>query len=332
MLRAGFNYVGNPPNVNDFNGKTINLSYLENSYIFNLEEFCSINLENQCIEIKEDVLAGKINEIAAQINKIAVAAKITDEKNFVIEKETDGISVDEILLIQSIKDYLDAGNIVDAYAINIPVVVTKPEMTEEILNKIKTTELSSFSTKFKSSQKDRTINLKISTEIINWTVVYPGEVFSMDNELGERTAAKGYKNAPVFSGRKVTLGLAGGICQTTTTTYNAALLANLQILERYRHSLPVTYIGKGRDAAISRNVQDLKFKNNTGYPIYIKANIDIKKELMTVKIYGYQKNFNINIATERQSKNRRTYYRTYRNIYDIKNLFIKKELVSTDIY
>jgi vancomycin resistance protein YoaR len=252
----GFSYDENIKEVVDIKGKFIDLIYSGSVYTMPLEEFCSIDSENQNINIDEIILLNKLSYISKCIKKTAVDAKIIDEKTFKIQKETDGISLDMAMLLQKIKQYLNSDNILDNYSVEIPVLIEKPIVTEALLNQIKNTEISSFSTPFNTNLKDRTENLRISTEKLNGTIIYPGEIFSMDSTLGDRTAQKGYKYAPAFSGGKVVSSLAGGICQTTTTMYNAALFANLEIIERYKHGLPVSYINKGRDATIYRNVYD----------------------------------------------------------------------------
>lgn len=329
---SGFSSDENVQDSIDISGKTITLKYLENIWTVKLEDICSVDDQNQSIVINEDSLIKAANSIALQINRSAVNAKIINEKSFTIQKETDGLLVDEAQLTQLIAEYITSGSISDDYSIDVPILLIKPEITEEILNKIKNTEISSFSTKFNPKLVDRTVNLKISTDILNGTIIYPEKVFSLDNKLGDRTEQKGYRYAIIFSGGKTEKGLAGGICQTTTTLYNAALFANLQIVERHKHGQPVSYINKGRDATIYRNVYDLKIKNNTQYPIYIKSFVDKTKGILTVKIYGYKKEFNIKITTECEKKGKKSYYKTYRHIYDLNNKFIKKELISTDVF
>lgn len=329
---VSFTYDEEAANLPSLEGKVITLKYLSNEYTVPLKEFCSYSKDNLSIEINEELLMNKINEIALNINVSPVDAKITDEKKFTIQKEVDGVVLDGALLFQIIKGYISSSSLIDNYSVDMPVIIEKPMVTMDILNQIKTTEISSFSTPFSAKQVDRTTNLRISTETINGTIIYPGEVFSMDEALGNRTAKEGYKYAPAFSGGQVVKSMAGGICQTTTTMYNAALFANMQIIERFKHGLPVTYINKGRDATIYRNIYDLKVKNNYEYPLYIKSYIDTKKGLLTVKIYGYKKEYNIKVTTEHNKKNNRNYYYTYRHVYDLNNVFIKKELISTDVF
>lgn len=118
---------------------------------------------------------------------------------------------------------------------------------------------------------NRTTNLKLACKAIDGKVVYPGETFSFNGTVGQRTAAKGYKEAYVFTGpNSHTLGLGGGVCQVASTMFNAALMANFQIVERHQHSQRVSYCPLGRDAAIYWGSENFRFKNNTKYPIKIK--------------------------------------------------------------
>lgn len=116
---------------------------------------------------------------------------------------------------------------------------------------------------------NRTKNLQLAAKTITGTIVQPGQTFSFNKVVGPRTAAKGYKPAPVFGASGVENGIGGGICQVSSTVFNCALNANVGIVERHQHSQRVTYVPLGRDAAIYGTVQDFKWKNTTNYPIKI---------------------------------------------------------------
>lgn len=118
---------------------------------------------------------------------------------------------------------------------------------------------------------NRTTNLKLASKAIDGTVIAPGEVFSFNKVVGERTTKKGYKPATIFTGGNGTAqGVGGGICQVASTMFNAALKANFGIVERYQHSQRVSYCPLGRDAAIYWGSEDFKFRNTSDYPIKIK--------------------------------------------------------------
>lgn len=138
------------------------------------------------------------------------------------------------------------------------------------------------------NNKDRTTNLKIASKKINGTIIQPGETFDFNKVVGSRTSSKGYKKAHVFTGGDgVAMGLAGGICQVASTVFNTALIANVQIVERHQHSQRVSYVPLGRDAAISGNVQNFKWKNNTKYAI--KVGMTVKGGKITCTFYTCQK-------------------------------------------
>jgi len=138
------------------------------------------------------------------------------------------------------------------------------------------------------NNKDRTTNLKIASKKINGTIIQPGETFDFNKVVGSRTAAKGYKKAHVFTGKNsTTMGLAGGICQVASTVFNTALISNVKIVERHQHSQRVSYVPLGRDAAISGNVQNFRWKNNTKYAIKIK--MTVKGGKITCTFYTCQK-------------------------------------------
>ena len=129
----------------------------------------------------------------------------------------------------------------------------------------------SYSTTYNSSNTNRSTNLRLACNAINGTVLSNGETFSFNGIVGERTAAKGYKEAIIYEGGQEVGGIGGGICQVATTIFNAALKANFQIVERYQHSLTVHYVPLGYDAAIAWGSKNLRFKNNSGTSIKVQA-------------------------------------------------------------
>lgn len=129
----------------------------------------------------------------------------------------------------------------------------------------------SYSTTYNSSNSNRSTNLRLACNAINGTVLSNGGVFSFNGIVGERTAAKGYKEAIIYEGGQEVGGIGGGICQVATTLFNAALKANFQIVERHQHSLTVHYVPLGYDAAIAWGSKNLRFKNNSGTSIKVQA-------------------------------------------------------------
>lgn len=134
--------------------------------------------------------------------------------------------------------------------------------------------ISSFTTRYDASNVNRSQNLAIATAKINGTVLMPGEEFSFNQVVGKRTIEEGYKDAKIYQDGKVVDGLAGGICQISSTLYNAVVQANLEIVERRNHSFTTSYVKAGRDATVVYGVIDFKFKNTRTYPIKIEGTVN----------------------------------------------------------
>lgn len=146
--------------------------------------------------------------------------------------------------------------------------------------------VSSFSTKYDASNVNRSTNLKIAAQKINGKVLMPGEEFSYNKIVGKRTVEEGYKDAAIYADGGVVDGLAGGICQISSTLYNAVLLANLEITERRNHTYTTSYVPAGRDATVVWGTKDFKFKNSRSYPIKIEATVS--NGIAEFKIHGVE--------------------------------------------
>lgn len=157
---------------------------------------------------------------------------------------------------------------------------TKAELEELLFRDVMGTWTSDFST----SSSARAGNVILTANRINGKILMPGDVFSYDKTIGRRTYENGYREAGVYIGNKVESGIGGGICQTSSTLYSAALYANLEIVSRTSHSLPVSYMPAGQDATIAEGYIDLKIKNNTKYPIKISAEVSGRR--LTCSILG----------------------------------------------
>ncbi len=144
--------------------------------------------------------------------------------------------------------------------------------------------LGEYSTKYDASVAGRSHNVALAASTINGTVLKPGEIFSFNGIVGSRNEKTGYKPASVIVNGEYESGIGGGVCQVSTTVFNAALLANMEIKERFPHVLAAAYVPRGMDAAVYYGLQDLKFKNTNDNPIVIEAFAD--KGVLTVKILG----------------------------------------------
>lgn len=155
---------------------------------------------------------------------------------------------------------------------------------------------SEFTTFYRNSTDERKSNIKLASKSINKYFLDVGAEFSFNRVVGKRTEKRGYKPAKIISMGKFVEGVGGGVCQVSTTLYNAALLADLEILEWHRHSLAVSYVKPSFDAMVNSNVCDLRFRNNTDNPIIITACADDEK--IKIMIYGEKLEYSI----ERESQ------------------------------
>ena len=147
-------------------------------------------------------------------------------------------------------------------------------------------KISTYPTKYDITNTNRATNLEIAANKINGTVLAPGEIFSFNKVVGERTSKNGFKEAVLYSDGELDYGIGGGICQISSNLYYAVLLANLEIVERKNHSMTVNYLPIGCDATVSYGSVDFKFKNSRNYPIKIVATVN--SGLITISIYGVQ--------------------------------------------
>jgi len=141
-----------------------------------------------------------------------------------------------------------------------------------------------YSTPFDAGNRSRSGNIKRSAECFNGLTLLPGEVLSFNRTVGPRTAARGYEEAKIIVDGEFVQGIGGGVCQTSTTLFNAALLSGLSIVESHNHSLPISYVPAGRDAMVSSAV-DLILQNNTSAAVYIESGIE-KNNRIFFKVYG----------------------------------------------
>jgi vancomycin resistance protein YoaR len=175
----------------------------------------------------------------------------------------------------------------------VPITLIEPKITEQKLreNMFRDT-LGTYKTYYSTESQyniDRNENLRLALDCIDGITLAPGDTFSFDKTLGERTAEKGYKSAKVFSGGKIVDAVGGGICQVSSTLYNAVLYSDLEILERHNHSFIVNYVPAGYDATVAHQIIDFKFRNSTDWPIKIKGRTTPNNELI-IAIEGTNNN------------------------------------------
>ena len=208
---------------------------------------------------------------------------------FTIYPEKDGINFDVENAKTAIKE------IKTEY--EIPLIITKPTKTvKEIGTEAFPDLLATFSTNYVASNVNRTTNLRLAAKKINGTVLLPNEEFSYNKVVGERTIAAGYKEAAVYSNGQVVNGLGGGICQISTTLYDAVVMANLKITCRRNHQFVTSYVPAGKDATVVWGSQDFKFVNTRKYPIRIEATVN--GGVATVNVWGVKEEVEYDISIE----------------------------------
>jgi len=228
--------------------------------------------EGKSFELKlsynDKAVSDFISSIETAVNVSAVDAKIDVNGGFNITPEKDGKKLDSETLKKELLSKID-GKLGSDTNVSAAVITAKAAVTAEKLKNINA-KVASYSTNYGSiSTAARANNIVTATKSINGTLLMPGETFSFNGTVGERTEARGYQQAPVIIGNKVDSGLGGGICQVSSTLYNACLLGNLKIAERTHHTFPSSYVPKGQDATVDYGNIDFKFTNSYSYPLYI---------------------------------------------------------------
>ena len=245
-------------------GNTINKEKFKEEVIKRLElEKQNEPIELEIINVEPEAI--DIDKIYSEVHKEAKNAYYTKDP-FQVYPHVDGVDFD----LEAAREMLKEDK--EEYVIDLKI--TTPEITT---NKIGSEAfpdlLSTFSTKYDASNTPRTTNLKLAMNKLNGVVVSPGETFSYNKTLGKRTAEAGYREAGGFAGGRVVQTLAGGICQISSTLYDAVVYANLEIVERHNHMFLAGYVGAGKDATVVYGAYDFKFKNTRKYPIMLKTSI-----------------------------------------------------------
>lgn len=218
---------------------------------------------------------------------------------FQVSSGRNGRKLNKESLTKTLTDDINKSNTKDSI-IDAPFTQVQAGTTAEMLAKVNT-KVSSFSTEYGSkSSAERANNIAVAVKAINGTVLMPGDVFSFNDIVGKRTAEKGYKEAPVIVGNKVETDFGGGICQVSSTLYNAILRANVKATERTHHTLPSSYVSLGMDATVDFGNIDYKFKNTLSYPMYIES-------------YTYNGNICFNIYSDASLTSKK--YELYNNVY-----------------
>lgn len=291
-----------------------------------------------------------MDDIYTSIYKTPVDAYYTTDP-YVVYPSSNGldfaISLDE------------AKNLISNYQeeYTIPLKVLYPNVTtNQIGNEAFPDQISKFSTSYTSSGYARSTNIELAAQKLDGVVIMPGETFSYNQAVGQRTKAAGFKEATAYSNGQVVQEVGGGICQVSSTLYNAVLYANLEIVERTNHGFKPSYVKPGLDATVSWGGPDFKFKNNRNYPVRIKT--DTSGKVLKIYIYGLKTNNDYTVVLDPQYVST-VYYKTiyqndsslgsgeskiiqsgsngcktatYKYLYDANGTLVSSECISRDTY
>ena len=238
------------------------------------------------VEFDRETVEAIVNEQGELYNVEATDATLSKaDGDFVVTPGTKGEKIDANASVSRIMSALDNFTGSDL-TIDMVVVEDIPKATAEDLEKIHDV-IGRYKTSFKTSNADRSGNVRNGTRLVNGTVLLPGESFSMYQTVSPFTEENGYYLAGSYLNGMVVESLGGGICQVSSTLYNAVLRAELQVDERHNHSMIVSYVDLSSDAAISGTSKDFKFTNNTENPIYIEG-ITTEDKQVVFTIYGVE--------------------------------------------
>lgn len=268
-----------------------------------------------------------IDKIYNEIHKEPKDAYYTQEP-FTIYPSENGldfkISIDEAKSIVSAKNSSEY---------TIPLNILIPNVTTNMIGTEAFPDLlSTYSTRYAASNRNRSTNLMLAANKINGTVLMPGETFSYNKVVGERTIAAGYKEAPIYVSGKEVDGLGGGICQVTSTLYNAVVLANLEVTQRTNHQFAPVYVPISRDATVVYGLTDFQFKNNRNYPIKIVCSV--ANGIANFQIFGLRQDDDcqIEISSYQTGATANAIYSEAYKIVKRNGVVIGRELLSKDTY
>lgn len=208
-----------------------------------------------------------VNKLNHQIFQTPINAKINDQGNIVPEQV--GYKLNRKAFRKQFYTYFFGEG---PFKVEVPELVIHPNVDSELLAHIRVQRLSQYVTYFDPAKKGRSHNISLAAKAIDDHVVFPGETFSFNKVVGKRTEEKGYMHAPIIIKGELSEDIGGGICQVSSTLFNAVDKAGLQIVKRYSHSKRVPYVPPGRDATVSWYGPDFRFRNPYNQPILIQIN------------------------------------------------------------
>lgn len=282
------------------------------------------------LELKADIKFDKnkwenfLKKLKREVDKPPIDARplIEGRKIMGIMPAQEGYCVDERKLFQILSEVTEPTK-----PLELPMKVVPPRVKEEDLKGL--TLIGEFSTSLGGSSRYRLINIRKAVSAIDGTLLNPGEKFSFNEKVGPRISERGYKVAPVMVRGELVPGIGGGVCQVSTTLYNAILSAGLKVERRGHHARPVKYVAPGRDATVVWGYVDLVFSNDKNSPVYIQG--EVKGGRLFFRIFGKKDFDEIKVFSNVERKPdgtiiAKTYRITKRGDENT------SELISTDIY
>ncbi|MDI6812080.1 MAG: VanW family protein [Desulfitobacteriaceae bacterium] len=238
-----------------------------------------------------EVLHSKLNGLAKPAQDASY--RIVNDK-FVLQPGVPGKAV----VVDSLLSQLDVKSAQEIpRQIQVPVVEVSPAVTTATIQALAfDAVVGEFSTQYSLQEENRAANLQEAAKALDRKVVLPGETFSFNGTVGPRTPETGYKDAYVIVNNEYVQGTGGGVCQVSSTIYNAVLLAGLPIVERVPHAVAIAYVPLGQDATVNYSNIDFKFKNNTPGIIYIRT--EAKGGQLTIRLYGKKSGQTVQIEHE----------------------------------
>lgn len=299
------------------------------SYFDDIASYMSLKSEGEKYIIKatydEEKLDKYLDKFANKINQDFKNASISIGSGISVNPSKTGL---KFKTKENKELVMKALNNKKYETIDLKVSVTKPKISTEDVSSIDTC-LASFSTTFNSALVERSYNIGLAAQRCNNVILKPGETFSYNEHTGMRVLSNGYKKASVIIGNQYEDAPGGGVCQTSTTLFNAALLSGLQIDQVRNHSKTSAYVPRGRDAMVNDGDSDLKFTNNFDHAVYIQCYRSGSS--VGAAVYGAsQDNVGVNIKVDNFTYNGRPAAKTYRTI--TKNGKSKTSYIYTSVY
>ena len=294
-----------------------------------LQSLYNLSYSNNTLEIFTESKKPQeidIEKIHKEIYKEPINASY-DENTHIVTPSENGL--DFAISIEEINNMLKTQK--DEYTIKLKTL--SPNITTSMIGMEAFPDLlSTFSTRYVTSNKNRTTNLRLAANKINGTVIMPGETFSFNKIVGKRTIEAGYKDAAIYQDGKVVDGLAGGICQISSTLFNAVVYANLEITERRNHQFVPSYVTAGRDATVVYGAQDFKFKNTRNYPIKIICSVN--NGIAKFDIYGLKESneYEVVITSKVTSRTSKYIYSTTWKTLKQNGQIISSKVICKDTY